>query len=125
MAEKINKRILTEALRRMANEVAPGKYEGRNETFHERLARMLWLSACGYVHAAVVQGEEVEKLVLPNLGSQAIILDRLEGKVPSCNAEDEVGVPATTGAQVSTLGVARLNALSKVATSQPPDAPVN
>ena len=111
------KAMLTEALRRMQTEVAPGKVGGKSETYSERLARVLWLAATGYEATMIVGGEKIVKTMLPNLGAQAIVLDRLDGKVASCNQDEDMGVQ-NAPAQPTALGVARLNALSQQAPDQ-------
>ena len=118
------KAALTECIRKMANEVAPGKFAGRAETYQERLSRILWMSATGYEATMIVEGKEHKKTLLPNLNAAVVVLERCDGKVPSVNADDEAGVPIAP-AQPTALTVGRLNALAQVATQQAPDTTVN
>ncbi len=108
-------RLLSRYIREIAAEatvpVADAAAENgvRMETRAENLARTIWKMAEGYVEDL---GKGKTKVHLPNKDMIAILLDRMEGRVPTIDAKDQKP-KASVADRISEQSKKRINALSK------------
>lgn len=112
MSIRLNKKALSEALRKLASLPHTIDDDGNTLTKEEVLAALVWKEALGYTEKVKnAKGIMEDRIVKPAAWAQQYIYERLDGKVAQVEAEEGSKITATE--RVRDLVKQRLNKLVK------------
>lgn len=118
---RYNQKELTAFLRQVASEAETVNDDGDLVTNAEKLARVIWKKALGYVESQNRNGETFEKIHPPTQWAIQLLMERLEGKV--ANAVEDKEQTVTAADRVGELCVETVNRLTEQVAPAPKGPP--
>lgn len=117
-AGRLNGKVLTENLRKLAGEVHELLPDGTQLTREEVLSRLIWQQALGWTEEVRDDlGNRTRKVHPPVSWCQQFLFERMEGRAPQAVQDESSSMRAAD--KVRELSKQRLNALASAAIGPP------